>query len=265
VSKSCFYDVPECSRRLSREHVISASVLKAAFGDPIRNLVSAELLGDRQIADHQQVLKDVCTSCNSRLSTYDTAGTGFIAPLLDVCTADGLSLEFTKQTLGWLLKTHLNHFRLIRDGEAGKQYRVDKEIKQSLVALRLPPTKKFALFVEGIEGRPYLWNADDDRRVPWFSYKSIRFHGQEIVISEFRLKCVYTWLLFPRNDSYVDFDARVQSVISQVQSEFNLQPSKVSVEEALIEQRLTFPTVERFETFEKSIRLKSFSGPPRNL
>lgn len=137
----------------------------------------------KKFPDHQQVIKDVCTSCNSQLSIYDSAGVDFVSPLLNVCTADGLVLPISQLTLGWLLKTHLNHFRLIRDHRTSEQYSVSGDVKRSLVARKLPPIDRIALFIDGFEGRPYLWDPDDERRISWFAYRSFHFYAEDIVLS----------------------------------------------------------------------------------
>ena len=103
---SCFYAQPTCVLGLSREHVISASVLKAVFGDPVRNSIKAEFLGTKTLIDHEPVIRDVCEKCNNEgLSPYDVAGVRLIKQLTAGHDPTGLRLFLSRETIGWLLKT----------------------------------------------------------------------------------------------------------------------------------------------------------------
>ena len=102
---SCFYAQSTCVSSLSREHVISASVLKAVFGSRVRNIVGGEFLGAKKLLNHEPVIRDVCEKCNNEyLSPYDTAGIDLLNQLIPSNDPTGLRLFLTRESLGWLLR-----------------------------------------------------------------------------------------------------------------------------------------------------------------
>lgn len=233
IKAPCFYQQPNCSPKLSREHVISKSVLAAVFGSPIRNSVQSDVLGEKILLDHQAVVKDVCRRCNSDLSPYDIAGALLVKELMPSFNAEGLRITVTRETIGWLLKTHLNYFRVIKDSLTQKSYPVDQEIKSSLINSHSLPCSKFKFFVHGIAGLPYYLDANDPRRISWFSYLSLRLLQQNIVVSELRIKCINTWLLLPVNGNYEDFDARVSSTLSELFNDWKVELQALDVKRTI--------------------------------
>ncbi len=226
---TCFYSQPTCTSKITKEHVISNSVLKAVFGNPIRNKISADHLGTKVLIDAEPVVKDVCSYCNNfSLSPYDIAGVSLINQLHSH-DATGLRLQITNETFGWILKTHLNYFRIIKDAEAEKAYPVSQRIKDGLIQKQFVPHDQFRLYVEGWEGEPFFWDAEDDRRIHWFQYRSIRFRAQKIVLSELRIKTLTTWILIPSNNDYDSFDERVDSVMREIKKDFGFSLQHVDV------------------------------------
>jgi hypothetical protein len=249
----CFYQQPTCSAALSREHVISASVLRAVFGDPIRNVISGEFLGGKFLFDHEPTVRDVCTDCNNvRLAPYDSAGADFIRQFIPSNDPSGLRIRFSREAIGWLIKTHCNYFRVIKDRETQNTYVVDQGIKDALIEHRRVPVQKYRLLVEGWVGDDYFWDANDSRHVPWFGYRSIRMRSQRIVISDFRMKTLVTWLIIPSDGDYGRFNDRVGSALREVKRDrgFQLQmvdPQTAVKDEALLLQRVLSPEeVRRF-------------------
>ena len=221
----CFYQQPTCSPRLSREHVISAAVLRAVFGDPIRNLIRGDCLGEKALLDHEPVVRDVCERCNNEaLSDYDGAGVRLIQQLIPCLDPTGLRLKLTSETMGWLLKTHLNYFRVVKDAETDLVYPVDQRIKTALVQRSDVPKDLYRLLVEGWVGEPYFWDGDDPRHIPWFQYRSVRFTEQRILLSDFRIKTLTTWLLLPTDANYEEFEARSSSALAEVYRDFGFAP-----------------------------------------
>jgi hypothetical protein len=215
--------------------------------------VSGAFLGTKRLVDHEPVLRDVCTRCNSALSPCDHAGTEFIRALLPVSTATGLALPFKNDTVGWILKTHFNYLRLIVDSESNEPYPVNKEAKQPLIFRKLPSPDSYALLVEGYEGRPYLWNVNHPKRIPWFHYRSLRFRAQHIVLSTLRIKCVETWLMLPSDACYTHLDARVHGVLAEIRRDYGFDPQRVDMAGALSAGILKVSKVLPFEQFKRFI------------
>jgi hypothetical protein len=154
----CFYQQPTCSAALSREHVISAAVFREVFGDPVRNVIRGEFLGDKFLIDQEPTVRDVCEDCNSvRLSPYDAAGVNFIRQLIPSSDPTGMSIKIDREALGWLLKTHLNYFRVIKERETRVSYVVDQSIKDALIQHRRVPINRYRLMIEGWVGESYFW------------------------------------------------------------------------------------------------------------
>ena len=225
MAKKCYYNVSECSDKLSREHLISAVVLKVAFGDPVRCLTNGEPLGDKYLIDHEQVLRDVCDTCNSALSTYDEAGAEFVRELDTFYDPTGRNLPFSQEILGWLIKTHLNHIRLIRDREHKQSYVVNQRIKEALIRHLPLPAELFRLLIEGWQGTDSFWDAASPKKIQYFYYRSLRFRNHDIALSNFRIKTLDTFFIIPSNNDYSNFDDRVKSALDELKRErgFSLQ------------------------------------------
>jgi hypothetical protein len=158
----CFYQQQTCSSALTREHVISAAVLREVFGDPVRNVISGEFLAGKFLCDQEPAVRDVCEECNNvRLSHYDSAGVDFVRQLIPKNDPTGMRIRIHRETLGWLLKTHLNYFRVIKDRETKASYVVDQSIKDALIQHRPIPVKRYRILVEGWIGEDYFWDAID--------------------------------------------------------------------------------------------------------
>lgn len=242
VNKSCFYAQPDCTTKLSAEHVVSASALRAAFGDPIRNVAGAELFGGKKFLDHEQVIRDVCQKCNSRLSPLDVEGAKIVRHLIGD-DPTGLRLPINREAIGWILKTHFNFIRLIKDRATGEVYPIHPGLRDALVTNTALSTHLFTLCLEGMVGDTYFWDASDDRRIPWFHYRSVRFINQEIVLSEFRMKTLTTWLLLPCNASYVLYQDRVACVLKEVAEAFQRPVQVVDIDASLRDGRIDLSSV----------------------
>jgi hypothetical protein len=222
----CFYNQPTCSGPLSREHVISAVVFREVFGDPVRNVVSGEFLfGGKSLIDLEPTIRDVCKDCNARLSPYDAAGVDFVRQFMPNRDPTGLHIKISREAIGWLIKTHLNYFRVIKDRETNSSYLVDQSIKDALIEHRTVPVSRYRLLIEGWIGEDYFWDANDPRHIPWFGYRSVRMHSQRVVISDFRIKTLSTWLVVPSDNDCREFNKRVWSALDELRKDrgFRLQ------------------------------------------
>lgn len=230
---------------MTREHIISASVLRVAFGPEIRNVVMAEeLFGDKTLIDHEPVVKDVCDYCNNTaLTVYDDAGKAHVEELIGKKSLQPLEIYFDKYTLGWIIKTHLNYIRVIKDKEWDTCYRIKQSIKNDLVNRQSVSPNKFVLQVQQWEEDHTFWNADHEMRIPFFSYRSIRFREQEVFMSNLRLRQFDTMLFMPVNKGYKNFSARVDSVIKEIKGEWGYQFQEIDVAAALKEKKIVIESV----------------------
>ncbi len=226
MNDQCFYRNENCSQKMSREHIISATVLKVVFGDPIRNSVKAEFRGNKTLLDHEHVVKDICQRCNQNLSPYDTAGAELAKELDTFYDASNKTIPFSSEILGWIIKTHLNHLRIIKDRETNQIYPIDDEIKHNLISFQPLPLNKFFLLYNAIEGTDFFWDAESPRKENYFNYRSYRLKEQGIVISDFRFKTFRTWLVIPWDANYHDFESRTKSALDEVRRNYghNLEP-----------------------------------------
>jgi hypothetical protein len=196
----------------------SASVLKAVFGAPVKNIIRGEFLGTKTLIDHEPVVRDVCERCNNvGLSPYDTAGVGLIKQL---ATHDptGLRLFLSRETVGWLLKTHLNYIRVIKDRKTTQIYPIEQRIKSALIQQGKLPHSLFRLLIDGWVGEPHFWDAEDPQR---------------IVISDLRIKTLTTWFVIPSDANYDSFEKRVRSALAEAAQDFGFQLQLVSPSQAV--------------------------------
>jgi hypothetical protein len=242
---SCFYNQRKhCSDKLTREHVVSASILKVAFGDPIRNTARTEAFGDKSLYDHEAVVKDVCAKCNNiSLSPYDVAGKSLADSLENAKGSAALSLDFDVNTFGWIVKTHLNHFRVIKDGETSEPYKVKQKIKNSLIKGKKIPRELYRFLVQEWEESPEYWESESPDKLTYINYRSIRFRSQRIVLSNFRIRQLDTILMIPSDGDYKDFDKRVSSAIEEMRSSFNADYQLVDMDSVLSDKKLTITSL----------------------
>ncbi|MDP3172171.1 MAG: hypothetical protein Q8M91_17710 [Polaromonas sp.] len=220
--KTCFYSQPTCSGSLTREHVVSATVLKAVYGDPIRN--SAYLDGwSNALIDHEQVVKDVCSNCNNNyLSRYDVAGKALIDQLLPISDPTRLRIKVDRDTFGWIVKTHLNGLRIIKDVQSNHFYPIASSVKTALVSNSPLPLTQLRIFVCGIAGKKEFWEAGHPEMKTWLKISSMRFVAQRISLSQVLLKNLLTVLVLPCDADPENFLARSNSAMYEFLTSFGV-------------------------------------------
>lgn len=243
MNDQCFYKNENCSQKMSREHIISAIVLKTVFGDPIRNSVKAEFLGDKKLLDHEQTVKDICQECNQILSPYDIAGAKLAKVIHTFFDASNKTIPFNNEILGWIIKTHLNHLRIIKDRETNQIYPIDDEIKQNLINFQPLPLNKFILLYDAMEGAEYLWDAESPKKVNYFGYRSVRLRKQGIIISDFRFKTFTTWLVIPWDSNYNDFESRTKSALDEVEKDFGFNLETIDIKNCIETKSLNLKNI----------------------
>jgi hypothetical protein len=241
----CFYNQKNhCTEKMTREHIVSASVLKVAFGVPIRNIARAEMFGSKYLVDHEAVVKDVCDKCNNiSLSPYDEAGRKLAKYLEDNKQVTPLEMPFNPKILGWIIKTHLNYTRVIKDSETKEAYPIKQSIKNSLIKSRALSSDQVMLYVQQWEEGDRFWDAENPDNVHYLQYRSIRFLSQNIVMSNFRIRQLDTMIFFPSNGSYKNFKSRVKSAFDELRSEFNANFQKVDIDKSIKSGKIKMTSV----------------------
>ncbi|WP_133152346.1 hypothetical protein, partial [Vibrio lentus] len=237
----CFYNIKRhCVQKMTKEHVVSNAVLKVAFGDPIRNVARAKHFGNKALLDHEALVKDVCETCNNvSLNPYDVAGKQLVTDLQGTQNSMPLQLRFNNDTLGWILKTHFNYFRVVKDVETAQAYKIKQVIKQALIERKKVDPTKYVLMVQQWEEQPHYWDASSVGNIPYLNYRSIRFKEQRIVMSNFRIRQLDTILMLPSDADYKNFSGRVESAIKEMQSEFNADFEILDIEQILDKKSIT--------------------------
>jgi len=229
---------------MTREHIVSSSVLKVAFGDPIRNIARAEMFGSKYLLDHEAVVKDVCDKCNNvSLSPYDEAGRKLAKYLEENKQITPLEAPFNSKILGWIIKTHLNYTRVIKDTETNEAYPIKQSIKNSLIKSRALSSDQVMLYVQQWEEGDGFWDAENPDNVHYLQYRSIRFLSQNIVMSNFRIRQLDTMIFFPSNGSYKNFKSRVKSAFDELKSEFNANFQKVDIDKSIKSGKINMTSV----------------------
>lgn len=232
---ACFYNQKNhCTDKMTREHIVSASVLKVAFGDPIRNIARAEMFGSKFLIDHEAVVKDVCDKCNNvNLSPYDVAGRKLAEFLEAKRDSSPLEIPFNKETLGWILKTHLNYIRVIKDRETNEAYPINQSIKNCLIKGNSITSNQIALYIQQWEEDDSFWDPNNPENLHYLQYRSIRLISQKIVMSNFRLRQFDTIIFIPSDKNYKNFQKRVQSSFEELSSTYNVNFQKVDIEKTI--------------------------------
>jgi hypothetical protein len=224
VKRLCVY----CGgSKLTREHVVSRSVMQIALGPQLENIVRTDHT-ESLLIDHESVVKDLCESCNNqRLQPYETGGLELAKYLDDKADLTGLSIPFTVNTLGWLLKTHLNALRIFPRTFNSEKYQMDPVLMKGIIEHAIP-LERFVLAVEGWEGAPSYWQKTSERKLSYFFHKSAEALSERIVVSDFRIKCFQTYFLFPVDHSPLNLVPRAGSVLRQMKS-LNMNPVVIDV------------------------------------
>lgn len=197
-------------KKFTREHVVSKSVLKVIFGEDIENVaLLPKSLGGRHIIDHELQIRDVCLDCNPALSRYDVVGVKLARAIRPHHDATGQSIPFSQDTLGWLIKTHLNEMRATPD-ETFAQPRAKTAIYRALRNYAQVPLDWYRFYVEGWQGEKSWWTKDSPRSLPWLSYKGVHDADTQVYISNLRMAWLDTFLLLPMDGSYRRFKARCE-------------------------------------------------------
>lgn len=221
--KKCIY-CGKSSIKMSNEHIVSKTVLREIFGSPIRNIVK---YGDKKFIDHEHTIKDVCITCNSNLSHYDNEGKKIAKLVASHYTALNFKFPYNVLSINWLVKTHLNQLRIIKDIETSTYYKVSDQIYDKIINYEFPSSHLLKIYIEGWEGLDYFWDIKSDKRIQYLSYKSVRFKSQNIIVSNFRFKFIDTFLFLPYLEDYSDFNSRVYSVLEEMRLQHGFNPQKI--------------------------------------
>lgn len=219
----------------TREHVFSKSAMIVAFGNPIRN--SMKTVQGKRLLDHEALIKDVCAQCNNvALSPYDNAGKELVSEIDLLTDPTSEWIKFDKSRLGWLIKTHLNCIRCVPSIQTKVHYRIDPDIYTSLREHRRIPPEKFALYIEGIQGKPgYFWGRGDDvkHRLQYFGFKSVEFRRQKILCSDLKIKCLNTYLFIPSDTNYTQFPERSQNAVEEMHRELGFDLQMINIDDTI--------------------------------
>ncbi len=221
--KKCVY-CDNNNVKFSKEHIISKCVFTEVFGKEKRN--TTQLFG-KFLTDYECTIKDVCVDCNSVLSPYDRAGREFIKLINPYHDASSICIPCDLYTTNWLLKTHLNLLRIFPDKETKMKYEINIEIYERIRKFELFSSNLCKFYVEGWQGADYFWNEESSEKIPYFSYKSIRFIRQKIIVSNFRIKFIDTFFFTPYLNDYENFDERVRSVLEEMRINFGFKLQEV--------------------------------------
>lgn len=221
---NCFY-CGNTSFTKSNEHVISNNVLQYVFGPKIRNATRSSLFNKKIIFDHEQKISDICCKCNTRLSSIDCAGLDFVKELDKYIDLTGIKIKYTINQHLWLLKTHLNFIRMIKEKYNNKSIQISRKFPKNIIQNKLPSSILYMLLLNGYKGKTYYWDENDSRRIQYFSYRHVSFSSENIICSNFTIKALDTFLLLPNNRVYANFFEKCLSVLEVMkeQYEFNLQ------------------------------------------
>lgn len=230
--KVCFYNTEDCTSNLTKEHIISKNVLKKSFGDKIKNITT--LPNRKTLIDFEHMIKDVCSECNNnKLTKYDISGGEFTNYLIN--NTNKKDIPFSNEILCWLLKTHLNSLRTIKDKETGQYYDISQKIKDYIIYPNKndKALKYFKFYVELWEDNGKNWNEDSSEKIQFFSYTSVRFFKQDIILSELRIRQLSTIILLPYKLNLRNFNTRCNSVIEEINKEFNYSFDEIDIKKAI--------------------------------
>lgn len=215
MQKKCFYNTKSCTNKITREHTVSNSVLKTAFGEKNENITT--LPNGKNLIDHESVIKDVCSDCNNnKLTKYDVAGVSLLKYLIENTNTN--DIIFNTDIFCWILKTHFNELRAIKDSETDQTYEISQYLKDFITF-----DKKDYSILKDIRLFTIIWNDDFNNwekesvcNISFFEYKSIRMKKQNIILSIMRFRQLSTVILLPYDLNLEDLDKRFESAINEL-------------------------------------------------
>lgn len=227
--KTCFYNRKNhCTKKLTKEHAVSKSVLKALnlIGNGI---VKADIIKP-PILDHEATIKDVCSKCNNEsLPGYDNSGKELVEFLKANTQNKPLIIPFSNLAFGWLLKTHLNFFRIIKDQLTGETYKVSQQLKNALIDGK--PFDNTLCFFMARQNHNSInfWNEEPSRKPPSLHYNSKRILFGDLIYSRLQILQLDTALFLPIDANYKNFSSRFEKFIKRWESDPALQ-SQIDIE-----------------------------------
>ena len=156
----------------------------------------------------------------------------------------------------WLVKTHLNHIRIIPEKGTKKYYPVSNDIYAGIIGRDERLFDKFQLFIEGWQGLPYFWDENDNKKIQFFSYRSVHFPYQKILVSNFRIKWLDTFLLLPSDLDYSNFELRVNLSIQAMKANYGFNLQKINARTVIKDGLINMQKIARTEDILKCIRLQ---------
>jgi len=240
-------------KRLTKEHVISKSVLKVAFGQNIENVVrQPPVLGGRVLLDEEPQIRDVCGECNAALIPYDVAGVELMQAIYPHHNATGRSVPFSRDTLGWLLKTHLNEM-CVTPNDNFVQPQAKPAIYRALRRHGPVSVGLYRLYIEGWEGEKVWWEKDSPKSIQYFAYKGVQDRETVIYISNFRIVWLDTFLFLPMNGNYRNFLSRCDETQQHLAETYGFNLQHVDTTNMQAKGTLDVATVAPRERLERSI------------
>lgn len=251
----CVYCLGASNKSTTKEHVISRGVLEAIFGKNNRNITRSEIFGNKTLIDHEQVVRDVCENCNNvLLSPYDSAGIDFANQIHKYYDATGVTLPVTFKSMVWLVKTHLNHIRIIPEKGTKRYYPISNDIYAGIIGRDKRLFKKFKLFIEGWQGLPYFWDENDNKKIQFFSYRSVHFPNQKILVSNFRIKWLDTFLLLPSDLDYSNFELKTNLTVKAMKANWGFDLQEIDSTNAVKKGFLNVKKIAKTKNLLKHIR-----------
>ncbi|MEZ9350687.1 hypothetical protein AB4182_03870 [Vibrio splendidus] len=228
--KRCFYNRKNhCTTNLTKEHVVSRSVLKTL--DLLGNgIIKADVMKNVPVLDYEPVVKDVCSKCNNEsLPIYDKSGKELANFLKTEKNNNPLTIPFGNSEFGWLLKTHLNFFRVVKDKLTGKPFKVSQKLKNTLIDGKPFDNSLCFFLARQNDNSVGYWDDVSDKKLPMFNYNSKRILPEQLIYSHFQIRQLDTILFFPTDGNYKNFSSRFDQFIKNWKSDPVLQ-SAIDIE-----------------------------------
>lgn len=190
-------------KKPSNEHLISHVALKEFYGYPVDNTVHTKRSGKwKKLPNNEQTINDVCRECNSKLSEFDQAGAQLLRDINRCIPFDTLTLVFKKETLNWLIKTHLNNFRQ-NSTVKGKEIRVDHRLYKHLIKNEVMDSSLYHMLTETIVIKGDIWERGDQRLSSIFN--TVGLLNDRLAYSEIRFKYLSSFMVLPLDGVYDTF------------------------------------------------------------
>lgn len=228
------------SRRLTQEHAISAGVIGVLLdqqrtSSKFKNIGyrAGRVSGQLWLLNDEPTIGDLCGECNRKSSSFDAAGVELVRYI--VATNDPRTpLIFTSDSLGWIVKTHLNLLHGTPQNEDIRLTTLDMRVRESMRRGQPVPSQTYRLYAEGIDVPKEVWDSTYVGMPRYWAQVTGLYDGTaKIMMSMLSIGWLNTLFFIPAEASYDGIDAAADYIVRELNATRDYRFGRMDVDAAV--------------------------------